>query len=174
MTFNALSFILISFVSMSLSQCKTSNTTKQSNISESIQQDGAYFQKWVAGVKGGGSGINLFIPIVQEGNSYEGVYFRGMYTTLEKTTKNNTHYWAGYFKTKLNTKPSLTMEDSNKKEFGNASVFQTNDKEPPVPIADNEAILTYTLNEELQYVIIKGIIEKPMEALPMQRNPNNR
>ena len=167
--------ILISFLTMSVSNCKTTKTMNDSKVSEMTQEiTGAYFQKWVAGVKGGGSGINLYIPAFSQDLMFEKVFFRGMETSITKANHEGKEYYIGYFKTPLNSKAEMNLDEDAKNEYGNKSPLQTEKVKMPFEIADNEAIITYTENDETKYVKVTGITEKPMLALPMQRKPDNR
>lgn len=167
--------ILISFLTMSVSNCKTTKTMNDLKEPEMTQEiTGAYYQKWVAGVRGGGSGINLYIPVFREDLSFEKVFFRGMVTNIVKGNHDEKAYYIGRFKTALNTREEMTLDEDAKNEYGNNSPLQTDKVEMPFEIADDEAIVTYIENNETKYIKITGITEKPMLALPMQRKPDNK
>lgn len=167
--------VLISFLTMSVSNCKTTKTSNELKAAEMTQEiTGAYYQKWVAGARGGGSGINLYIPVFREDLRFEKVFFRGMVTAISKGDHEGREYYMGYFKTALNTKQEMTLDEDAKNEYGNKSPLQTEKVKMPFEISDDEAIITYIENNEEKYLKITGITEKPMLALPMQRKPDNK
>ncbi|NQY04695.1 MAG: hypothetical protein HRT68_00460 [Flavobacteriaceae bacterium] len=172
--------ILLSLLIMSSSNCKStvemSHNKDELNEAQviTIQESGSYYQKWVAGIKGGGSGINLYIPSAESKTIvYKEVYFRSMKTSLSTTKVESKSYYLGRFKTALNSKKDLNMDGNTKGEYGNASPLQ-NKVDPPFEISESEAIVVYTENDEEKFLKITGIKEKPMIAMPMQRNPNNK
>ena len=71
------SFILILFL-LSLSCSKQFNLEK---ISPFVFEE-SYYQSWIAGVRGGGSGINIYLTLevsVNKNIQIEGIYFKEKY-----------------------------------------------------------------------------------------------
>ncbi len=148
----------------SFSQCSSSKKL-QSKVP--IEFGEGYFQKWVAGVKGGGSGINIFISInegVSEEFILDSVYFRGKVAKLEVKPNNKTLY-IGRFKTDLNTmKQDIVMSSDSKEEYGNQ--LPKIEAKIPFDLKDNECVVSYKKGDETQYYKIENIIEKQAEYFP--------
>ena len=49
--------VIIAFIVIGLISCSNSKELEIQKVSETI--DSVYFQKWIAGIQGGGSGINF-------------------------------------------------------------------------------------------------------------------
>ncbi|MFD0964562.1 hypothetical protein [Pseudofulvibacter geojedonensis] len=118
----------------------------------------AYFQIWVAGVQGGGSGINFFITKDLIKNPTE-VYFRGK---KESLVLNNNVYVA-HFKTELNQEKDYVMDANAVKEHKNTLPLVDNF---PFNIKDNEAIILSETNGKKEYILLKSIVKKPLLAYP--------
>lgn len=125
----------------------------------------SYFQKWVAGVQEGGSGVNVNLSI---DNITEEVAFRHLYFRNKKETATFTptspDKIIGYFKT--TAKRDVVMDSNPVKEANNTpnDVF-------PFKLKENEAVLSYYHKGEEKYLKITEIEEKPMIAYPSS-NPN--
>src|SRR5690606_41772555 len=64
----------------SFSQCSSSQKLQEK---APVTFGEVYFQRWNAGIQGGGSGINLFIPVMDTNVVLDSVYFRGKSAKLE-------------------------------------------------------------------------------------------
>ena len=137
---------------MSFSQC-ASTKKLQDSVPESM--DKVYYQSWVAGVKGGGSGINIIVET--KGNiDLEQVYFRGQIADFE--TKPNSKLHIGRFVTEGNRETSMTQTTENQ-DF-------------PFDLSKNDCVISYSENGKVKYFKIENLEEKPMETLPMSAPPN--
>ena len=56
-------FIVITFLSIIITSCHSNANIKSISNSNLNLTSPAYFEKWIAGVEGGGSGFNVFLPI---------------------------------------------------------------------------------------------------------------
>jgi hypothetical protein len=119
-----------------------------------------FYQDWVAGVKGGGSGTHVHITI----DSYtDDVVIMDIYFGNRKTkAQNSPQYidqYVGYFTNKA--RPDIIMDGDPVKESQN---------EPPevIPfeLEDNEAVLSYLHEGEVKYLKISNMERKPMLAYP--------
>ena len=120
----------------------------------------AYCQDWIAGTQGGGSGINIFIPVVKEvpkGIQLDSVYFRGKGTTLEFIQDENALY-VGRFISKFNQKPDMVMSRDPREEYFN-EIPQVTAK-IPFELKDSECVITYKENNLVKYFKIENISEK--------------
>ena len=98
------SFLLF-FMLFSLGCSKQFNFKKNSNL---VFEE-SYYQSWIAGVKGGGSGLNIHLTLERKLNKnleIKGIYFKQKYykLNLQKETK-----YSGYILTSQN-------RDSNSEE----------------------------------------------------------
>lgn len=128
-----------------------------------LQLGEVYAQQWVAGVKGGGSGINLYISIVDNPNDIEldSVFYQG------KSTKvfliNNTKA-IGRFKSEINQQKEVIMSNEPYAEYGNQV------KKIPIKLRfdlkDNECILSYIENKKTKYFKIQNIKKREILAYP--------
>lgn len=130
--------------------------------------DQSYYQRWTSGVKGGGSGINIFlvlkssVDLKEEDVQVEGIYFNEFYTTLKFYAPNK---FQGFIKTKNNSTDSFETlkEMSSNNEFGRTVVEKT---EIPFELKNDEAMISYKEKGIQKY--FKIILEKKdMMSHPM-------
>lgn len=159
------------FIMLSFSQCcTTKHTSKQDNTNKmgdlqknpSFELDSTYFQKWVAGVQGGGSGIHLYISVLTNKNQvvFDSAYFRGYKAKIEISKMG----YIASFKTELNQKEDIIMTNKNHGEFGNKSPL--NETYFPFKLNQNECVISYIEDHTKKYFKIENLIEKSMEQYP--------
>ncbi|MBT8394710.1 MAG: hypothetical protein HKO81_04265 [Flavobacteriaceae bacterium] len=132
-----------------------------------------YFQSWVAGVKGGGSGINIFIPIEsisQNKIELDSVYFRGHSSILE-TKFNRPDFFIGRFSTATNQQRDLIMSNEPYAEYRNVEP-QINTK-IPFKLKDDECIVSYIEGNMTKYFLIENVVEEKPVHYP-SRPPNRQ
>ncbi len=158
----AFTFLLL-FVMASFSQC--SSTKKlQSNAPMTIGK--VYYQGWIAGVKGGGSGTNIFIPITNTNVVPDSVYFRGRVAKL--TTKfQDTTLYIGRFNSPDNQKHDIVMSSDSAQEYGNKMPEKR--KEIPFVLKDDECVISYKEGNKIKYYKITNVTKKDMKHYPMSR-----
>ncbi len=125
-----------------------------------------YFQKWIAGIKDGGSGMDLYIPITGDlpnNIQLDSVYFSGKVIKLQKLESSNELY-VGRFKSNLNPKPDVVMSSEMNEEYGN-KVLKLENK-IPFELKNSECVVSYREDEKTKYFKIEGIIEKPSQNYP--------
>lgn len=126
----------------------------------------SYFQKWTSGIKGGGSGFNLFIPIKTQDRGLvilDSVYFRGKVTKLE-IIEDKTILFVGRFETEFNQKPDIIMSDNPNEEYGNKSSILL--QKIPFDLKDSECVVSYKDGNDTKYFKIGNITEKQPENYP--------
>ena len=132
-------------------------------ISENIEN--IYFQRWVAGIQGGGSGINFHIVFkkpLDDNFELEKVSFQTYEGVFEKISE--TEYVA-----KFNTQQNdLTLDVNPEKEYGNKAPVE-NILEP------NEALLYFLIKSRGKYLVrsAKNVKEKSMIAYPSMNKQKN-
>jgi len=101
-----------------------------------------YFQEWYAGIKVGGTGINIFLPIIDLAENVEinEVYFRNLQGQLSKKDGR-------YFATLKNKSRNYTFRKSEKPA------------DYPFTLKDDECIISYIENDIVKYFKISTINE---------------
>lgn len=161
------SLILLFVMMGSFSQC---SSVKQLETKAPTYFGNVYFQKWVAGVEGGGSGINLVIPVATNSIALDSVYFRNKSAKLELGTTTTPKIYIGRFKTALNQKKDMILSSDPKEEFKN-KVPETTET-IPFELKDNECVVSYQEGSKTKYYKITGIVEKDM--IPYPSAPPNK
>ena len=125
-----------------------------------------YYQKWVAGARGAGSGINFSIDVTSKPDNIElrKLYFRGMKTELQNKQRTPSVYTA-YFKTAANRNPDRIMDADSSAEYGNA-VPEYKKVDMPFEINDSEAILEYSEDGNIKYFKLTSVKERPYRLSP--------
>ena len=142
-------YILLIVVGATLISCNTTETIAQENNLL------ASYETWVAGVRGGGSGINFNVEFKSELPSnieLKKVIFRGYEVPFDK--QDNLHLQA------------MIKTPGNQQKFeGDDSQIYTSPKNA-LTLADNEAILIFTKDGKEYQQKITNVIEKPSLEYP--------
>jgi len=118
----------------------------------------SYYQSWVAGVRGGGSGINIHLTLknnLKKNTELEGIYFKQKYCKLTYQKENK---YSGYILTNQNRASNLQ-----------GASFVTDEKETtkiPFTLEGNDAVLVYLENSKRRFLKLT-LSKKEMESLPM-------
>jgi hypothetical protein len=160
--------LLISFIMVSFSQCSTAQKLQDKAPTKLGQ---AYCQNWVAGVQGGGSGINIFIPIEDANLVLDSVYFRGNIVKLEVKPQEAGALFIGRIATDFNNlnEPTLNGDTVSKRE----TTEQTTTTKMPFDLKDDECVVSYLDGTTTKYFKITNVGEKasiPMMSAPPIRN----
>ena len=151
--------ILLTLITFTIVSCSSSKEVSP-NLSENIES--IYYQKWIAGVQGGGSGINFHVNLnlpLEENIKLEKVQFDVYEVAFEKISE--TEYVA-----KINTHQNdLILDENPQKEYGNEA--------PKVSLKSNEANLIFSINGKEVIKNIQKVKEKPMIAYPSMERPKN-
>lgn len=154
--------ILILLVLMGFTNCSSAQKLEK-QVSFTIGE--VYCQNWVAGIEGGGSGINIFIPIEDLKNNIQldSVYFRGKAVKLE-FKPNSPTVFIGRLKTLSNQKKDIIMSVKPEDEYGNKVPERIN--KIPFELKKNECVISYIEDGKTMYFKIENIIEKKTEFYP--------
>lgn len=141
-------------VLVSFSQC---SSTKKLQNSTPFEIGKVYYQNWFSGVEGGGSGTNLYIPIIANSNNImlDSAYFRGDQVKLE--FKNDTLF-IGHFKKSINKKPDIIMSSEPFAEYRNQVPKLQN--RIPFELKEDECVISYNFKNKTRYFKINKVIEK--------------
>ncbi|MFI1744789.1 hypothetical protein [Thalassobellus sediminis] len=151
---NILFLLFVVFTMISFSNCAG---TQKLDKSLPIDLGDVYYQSWVAGVKGGGSGFNIFIPMESNPNNImlDSVFFKGKEAKLEY---RNNSIFIGRFKTSVNQKEDIIMSSDRFAEYGNK--VPNLPKKSPFQLKEDECVVSYKLNNKTHYFKIDKIIKK--------------
>lgn len=125
----------------------------------------SFFQRWVAGIKEGGSGVNVHITIenISEELDLKHIYFRNKKEKIAINVTTPDHIIAN-FKDHYNRKATMHLDPSKE-------AVNTPPEEFPFVLKDDEAVLSYLHQGEIKYVKISDMEERPLLAYP-STNPN--
>jgi len=134
--------IVFTAIFVSTFQCASSREIGSATFEEQapFKVKPVYFQEWYAGIKVGGTGINIFLPItdVAENIEIDRVYFRNL---SAKLTKKDGKYMSLLKNKSPNSKFKSTEASANY----------------PFTLSDNECAISYIENRRTKYLKIVGI-----------------
>lgn len=155
-----LKLITISIITISFSNC---SSVKKMQDKAPFSFDEVYYQHWVAGVRGGGSGVNVFISLKSNPDNIEldSIYFRGQQSKVEIS---NEKLIIGRFLTKANQKEDIIMSSEPHAEYGNKAPELP--KNTPFSLKDDECVISYKQGETTKYYKISNMLRKPSPHYP--------
>lgn len=126
----------------------------------------AYYQSWVAGVKEGGSGTNIYLVFdeMEPNVIIQNIYFKN-HILEAKGNMNEPNQYVGYLKN--DSQRGVIMDSDPIKEAQN-----TPSKLFPFQLENNQAVVEYWFNGKKNYYEISNLSEKKMIPYP-QANPNS-
>lgn len=155
-------FLSLLFVLITCTQCASS---QQIDKTAPIQIKDAYFQKWISGIEGGGSGFMVYIEVKEKTDvQLEYAYFKGKKIKLGH--KANKLVYIGRYSV-VSKRPELIMSDNPKEEFKNQ--LPAVEEKIPFKLKENECMISYIKNGRKRFFKLQNITEREMEAYPMQR-----
>ncbi len=159
---NIIKVLLLTVVATTFCQC-TSAQKLQEKVPFKIGN--VYYQHWVAGIQGGGSGVNIFIPIDNSDNTIQldSVYFIGKVSKLE-SKPNTPDLFIGRFMSAANQKKDIIMSDEPNAEYGNELPEEI--KKTPFELKPNECVISYVEDGKTKHFKITNITEKKAEFYP--------
>ena len=149
-------FIVITFFSIIITSCHSNANIKSISNSNLNLTSPAYFEKWIAGVEGGGSGFNVFLPIKKSSFiNFDSIHFRGQ--RVKALHRNNMVF--GRFKS-INNNHSEDIIIENTDHEKNNSHFS---------LLDNSCVLSYRIQNKRMYYEFKNLDYKPSKPYPVNR-----
>lgn len=109
---------------------------------------------WAAGVRGGGSGVNVELRLNRPYHELLFVYYQGQKADInyDDADVENAIYRA-YIKTQGNTSRELILHQDPKKEYGNT---------PPLfKLKYDDLAIVYTKKKKTYYSIVSRVVRKP-------------
>lgn len=153
----SLKYVLMGVFMVSFSQC---SSTKKLQTVAPVSVGEVYCQDWVAGIQGGGAGLNIFIPTTDKSVTFEQVYFRGKVTTLEVREG----LYIGRFKSNVNLREEILLSDTNSKVKEKATK-EVADK-IPFTLENNQCVVSYKEGDKTKYFKIDNVTQKQSIAYP--------
>ena len=154
--------IMTLFLSTLMLSCGSSNVDTQ-KLDGQTQIKEIYSQSWVAGVRGGGAGINVFVNLnnpFDEELTLEKIQFKTYEARFEKT--NELSYLAR-INTGQNRLKGINVEVTDAEE-----VVVNN---PEINLKEKQAILFFKKDGKTYSKIIENVEEREMIAYPSMRRP---
>lgn len=149
------------FVFITCTQCASQQIDKKNPV----EIKDAYFQKWISGIEGGGSGFMVYIEVKEKTDvQLEHVYFKGKKIKLDH--KASELEYVGHYSV-VSKRPELIMSDNPKEEFKNK--LPDVEEKIPFTLKENECMVSYIKNGKKGLFKLDNMIEREMEAYPMQR-----
>jgi len=149
-------FIVITFLSIIITSCHSNANIKSISNSNLNLISPAYFEKWIAGVEGGGSGFNVFLPIKKSSFiNFDSIHFRGQ--RVKALHRNNMVF--GRFKS-INNNQSEDIIIGNTDHEKNNSHFS---------LLDNSCVLSYRIQNKRMYYEFKNLDYKQSKPYPVTR-----
>ena len=147
-------------ISASFINCSTVKTNTFTDAAPFIIT-APYYSSWISGIEGGGSGINVFLPVPDIRNvEIDSIHFRGEKAIVE----NKGSSIIGRFKTTLNRSRDLIMSSNPKDEFQNKLIYQLDLS--PFVLANNECVISYRLQDKRHYYKISDLKKAPHIVYP--------
>ena len=142
-------------------QCKGSQPVTLQSTPPFVLTQAAYYQAWIAGIPGGGSAINVFLPVEgTKGFDPDSLHFRGQRV---KAVYQNKRIF-GRFDTPHNQKKDLVLSQNVLKEMHN-SLLVAGDRSP-FPLRKNACILSYLVQNKRYYYKIEALQQQPSIVHP--------
>ena len=146
---------------LGFSQC---SSTKELQSEAPIAIGKVFYQKWIAGIEGGGSGLNIFIPVNDTSIALDSVFFRGKAAKLETKSQDQSLY-IGRFISQFNKRRDLIMSSDSIAEYGNKLPIV--EQKIPFELQSNECVVSYIDGLKTKYFKINNVVEKASLHFPM-------
>lgn len=150
----------------SFSQC---TSAKKIQTTAPLDLGQVYFQKWIAGIEGGGAGLNIFIRVKENTIQLDSVYFRGKAAKLEIINQKGIMY-VGRFISDFNKKKDIIMSNEPYAEFGNEMPKKL--QNIPFELKDRECVISYKDGKITKYFKVDNVVEK--DLIPYPSAPPNK
>ena len=127
-----------------------------------------YYNSWIAGIEGGGSGINVFLPVSDIRNIVvDSMHFRGEKSAVETRDK----LIIGHFRYSTNPKKDIIMSSNPQDEYNNKRVLKRDTS--PFSLTQNECVISYRVKDKRLYYKLSNLKKGEAIAYP-SAPPKNR
>ena len=143
------------------SNCKAFDPLTLQKTSPFILSQTPYYQAWISGMPGGGSGINVFIPIEEAMNfRLDSLHFRGQRV---KAVYQNKSIFA-CFEINDNQNKDIILNKDVLDEADNSLL--SNIDRSPFSLKHNACILSYQVKNKRYYYKVEDLQQKPSIGYP--------
>jgi len=148
---------------MTFNQCATGQKIDKTTP---VQLNDPYYQKWVAGVRGGGAGFTVYFPVHTSSSNIElkTAYFQGKKVSL--SFDQNTATYSGRYTDPRTLKKEIVMSSDPKEEYNNK--IPEIEEKIPFDLKEEECIIAYSKNGKEGYFKLDKLPEKELKAYPMK------
>lgn len=150
--------------SLSFTQCSSAQKSfKVTETFEVIDKENpkVYYRHWIAGVRGGGSGTNVFIhESILKGKTVDSIYFQNKVAKLNiPSTASN--FFTASFRRDINQlkKPGIETDEVKNSKINQQPIF-------PFELNDNEAVVSYLVKSDKRYLKITNMVKQESLAYP--------
>ena len=157
-------FSLVLFSSLILQCSSAQKMQKEAPISINRIE----IQEWIAGIQGGGAGINMEIQVPEKTTiSLDSVFFRGLRAKVVPARTN----FVAKFVSPVNQNRDVTMSNNPNDEYGNKLPVIV--QKSPFELENTECVISYKEGGTTKYFKYSNVIEKPRQDRP-SAPPRNR
>ena len=154
-------------ISMSFINCSTVKTNTFVEAAPFVIT-APYYNSWIAGIEGGGSGINVFLPVSDIRNIVvDSMHFRGEKSAVETRDK----LIIGRFRHSTNRKKDIIMSSNPQDEYNNKRVLKRDTS--PFSLTQNECVISYRVKGKRLYYKLSNLKKGEVIAYP-SAPPKNR
>ena len=126
-----------------------------------LQIESPYFQTWVAGIQGGGSGIDVFFPVKDLNNIIpDSIHFRGQ--RVKAVYKNK--MILGHFSTPKNQHQDIILSNEPLAEANNQLLPKQDHS--AFELEPNTCVLSYIIDNKRFYYKITDLIQRKSNSYP--------
>ena len=163
------SALISAIIFLSIFNCKPAQEQLlQFQTTPPLDISAPYYTSWVAGVEGGGSGVNVFLPFKANGKTViDSLHFRGQKTAVETTDK----LIIGRFKGVSNPKKDIIMSAEPQDEYNNKMELKRDVS--PFNLPENACVISYSINGKRLYYKVLNLKKGESIAYP-SAPPKNR
>ena len=168
-TLKVITALILGVVFLSMLNCKTPKESAFDLQSTApLEISAPYYNSWVAGIEGGGSGINVFLPLKENGEIViDSLHFRGQKVAAETRDK----LIIGRFKGVSNQKKDIIMSANPKDEYNNK--LELKKELSPFKLPQNACVISYKINGKRLYYKVSNLKKGESFAYPSVP-PKNR
>ncbi len=163
------SALISAIIFLSVFNCKPAQEPLlQFQSTPPLEISAPYFNTWVAGVEGGGSGVNVFLPLIENGNIViDSLHFRGEKSAVETRDK----LIIGRFIQFSTQKKDLIMSSNPQYEYNNKLDLKR--EASPFNLPQNACVISYIINGKRLYYKVSNLKKGESIAYP-SAPPKNR